>query len=181
MGKVVRSRARHLIIAETTDLPNTLGEYAGISNIDAGLREKLGKECLWLFAAEMYGIVSTGDTTADYLGLTDGIGVPAWYVGLRELTAIQDTDEFDRQTVSFPAPHESVAVFSIDQVTEETEDQLLVSGNMVADYAEVAVRLGQAVTVLEYYEYNPNHPKWWRGRPDLRIVHDTPSSGSMEA
>lgn len=180
MGKVVRSQTRHLKLAETIGLPSTLGEYAGISNIDAGLREKLGTECLWLFASEMYGIVTTGDTVADYIGLTEGIAVPVWYDGLRELTAIEDTDEFDRQTVSFPAPHESVAIFRVDQFNEEVEDRILVSGNTVADYAEIAVRLGQIVTLLDHDEYPSRQPKWWNGRPYLRVVHDDTSDNTME-
>jgi hypothetical protein len=181
MGKVVRARTRHLKVAEPADLPGTLGEYAGISNIDAGLHEKLGRDTLWLFAKEMYGIITAGDTVADYLGLTEGIGIPVWYDGLRELTTIEDTDEYDRRTVSFPGPHESVAIFHIDLYEDHIHEQRLVSGDAVTDYTEVAVRLAQVVTLLEYEEYQPDSPKWWRGRPDLQIVHEAMPEDSIEA
>ena len=176
MGKVIRTRTRHLSVAEPSDLPSTLGEYAGTSNIDAGLYEKLGKDMLWLFAKEMYGIVTPGDTVADYLGLTEGIGVPVWYNELRVLTSVEDTDEFDRRIITFPAPNESVAVFHINQYAENAREEILTSGNAVTDYAEVAVRLGQVVSLLESTEYQPQSPKWWRGKPDLQIVRDEVSA-----
>jgi hypothetical protein len=181
MGNVMKPKTRHLKVVEATDASDTLGEYAGNSDIAAGLREKLGSDSLWLFATEMYGIVIEGDSRADYMGLTEGMGMPVRYIGLRELTIIDDMDEVDRQTVTVPVPHEKVAVFRVDQFNEKGGEQLLTSGNVVAYYSEIAVRLGQAVMLLNYNEHHPGSPRWELGRPGLRIIYGDMSEGCMDA
>lgn len=171
MSRNVRRRRGHLRVAEPVDIPHTLGEYAGISNIHSGLQEKLGKACFWLMADEMYGIMTRHDTRAEHLGNSNGIYIPVRYVNLRMLTFVEDIDVAKREMVAVPVPNESVAVFSVNQFrTRSNHEDALATGASISDYAEVAVRLGQRVTLLEKDEYDPDSPRWWQGPPSLTIV-----------
>ncbi len=171
MGRVVKRRAPHLRLAEGPKLPMTLDEYAGSTDVDAELRQKLGNHSFWLAASQMYGIFESGDTTGDYLSVMDDTAVPVSYRGLRTLTSIEVMHRIDREKGIFPDPGEPVAVFKVNIPTDLEPEEILSSGHVASYYSEVAVRLGQKVSVLELHEHQSRATKQRQERPQLRIVH----------
>ena len=156
--------SRHLAVATESQLPRTLIELAGESNVDGGLRKNLGEGALWLFADELYAYAGVGDTMyAEHFDDTAGIPIPVRYSGLSELR--DDSPEADRY---HDMPYEQLAAFIVDGPTLRDVEQYF--EHAVYDYPEVAIRLGQAAALLELYEFNPRIAEWHRtGRRPLLV------------
>ncbi len=175
MGRVVKRRDPHLRLAEGPKLPMTLDEYAGNTDVDAELRQKLGEHCFWLFASQMYGIYMPGDEEdIDYLNVMDETAVPVFYKGLRTLPLIKGADKLDCRLDTLPEPDEPVAIFKVNIFANLASEPVLSSGKFLNHYTEVAVRLTQKVTVLEFDEYQSNVIKPGPKKPHLHIIHDDP-------
>lgn len=171
MAKRTQVRPDHLRLVEHSKLPKTLGEYAGTADIDAGLTTKLGSDGMWLFANELYGIERAGDVAAHHLDATRGIPVPVRYRNLRSLVAVREINELGEEAQSLLPPQEPVAVFTIDRCMKVDGQDTLETGVAITDHAEVAVRLGQAVTLLDYSEYTLSSVKYPSFCSRLRLVH----------
>ena len=139
--------SRRLMLTREFVLPRTLGELAGESNIEAGLEKKLGEDALWLLADSMYAYMDDGGPI--YFDDTHGIPVPVQFGGVRHLVE-EPGGGLDRYST---LPFEHLAVFSTEPGLIRDIEQFY--DHAVYDYLEVAVRLGQAATLLELYELNP--------------------------
>ncbi len=142
----------HLYVAVAPEMPRTLGEFAGEANIAAGLEKKLGEDALWLLADSVFGYMDEEERT--FFDDTAGIPIPVQFGGLRDLSEdVDDTFEGYR-ALSF----EQLAVFTVEpDMLREIEQYY---SHVIYDYPEVAVRLGQSVSLLETYEFNPRTEAW---------------------
>ena len=156
--------SRRLTVAPELQLPRTLIELAGESNIDGGLRKKLGEDALWLLTDEVYAYADIGDTIyTDHFDDADDIPIPVRYNGLKEL------HDGSREAESYRGiPYEQLASFTVDGPALRDVEQYF--EHAVYDYPEVAIRLGQAAAILELYEFNPRIAEWHRtGRRPLLV------------
>lgn len=142
-----KSARGHLSVAGELILPRNLLELAKESNIAAGLAKKLGEDALWLLADSVYGIEDYDAATL--FDDTAGVPIPVQYEELRRIEGLSDE-----------VPGGQVAVFTIDpDMLREIEQYF---SHAVYDRPEVAVRLGQAVSLLETYELNPRDLLWYQ-------------------
>lgn len=132
--------------------PQTLEKYVETDSLDEGLRARLGVDALWLVAQDGYGIVVEGTDEADCLDGMASTYIPVTYAGMRRLQKVEYTDEYRQRVVELKPPDDEVAVFAIDM--DRADDQWVKDdAHEVLDYAEVAVRVDQPITLLDEHEY----------------------------
>ena len=135
------------------ELPRTLREYADVENpfqLAASLEQKLGGAGFWLQThGPMYGIVVPGSKEASLIS-GGSFYAPVCFAGMRRLRQVEDLRHtMDHVFVVAPPPH-PVAVFDI-RATEDIDSPFLDTD--AADYLELGVLPGQAITLLEDKEY----------------------------
>ncbi len=158
-------RERHLRVVGDDELPRTIVEYLG-RNDDINLAKRLGGQAHWLWAADAYGIVTSGSTEADVVHCDVGSYVPVEYVAMRRLTKVEEIHDWTQRVDEVTLPSRAVAVFRVrDEALVETE-WLERSPDGVADYAEVAVATDAPITLIddEYFHWMSRiaHPAFSR-------------------
>lgn len=169
-----RQPSRQLRIARPTEIPRTLAELADESNIGASLRKKLGDRAYWLVASEVVGVYRPqGLAVGELRIIPPRLPLAVRYSTTRRFHQIEYIDMFTGEVEPIETEDEEFAVFELlsrpELQDEEEQDRY---AHIVETTDEVAVRLGQAVTLLDREEHdetklflpNPNV------RPHLRLV-----------
>lgn len=155
----------HLFVAMPAELPRTLGEFVGRSNVAAALAKKLGGDALWLLADSVFAYTEDGDVA--YYDDTRGIPMPVEYEALRDLG-----DEATELTGYQMSPYDQLAVFSLERDRVREAEQY--HDHVIYEYAQVAISLGQEAALLESIELNLRDLAWFERGQRPYLVRSRP-------